>query len=82
MPQPFKPPALRPGDGVRVLSLASPVQEDRLRAGCAELARLGYVPLVDRASALAHESFFAGSAEDRLAVLKDAFGDSAPRAIF
>jgi muramoyltetrapeptide carboxypeptidase len=82
MPQPIKPPALRPGDAIRVLSLASPVQEDHLQAGCDELARLGYVPKVDRASALAHDSFFAGSSASRVAALKDAFSDPAIRAIF
>jgi muramoyltetrapeptide carboxypeptidase len=82
MPQAIKPPALRPGDAIRVASLASPVQEDHLQAGCDELARLGYVPKLDRASALAHESFFAGSTASRLAALKDALADTAARAIF
>jgi muramoyltetrapeptide carboxypeptidase len=82
MPQPSKPPALRHGDGIRVLSLASPVQEDHLEAGCRELARLGYVPKVDRGRALARESFFAGSAAERLAGLKEALADPDTRAIF
>jgi muramoyltetrapeptide carboxypeptidase len=82
MPQPLKPPALRSGDGIRVLSLASPVQDDHLQAGCNELARLGYSPKVDRTSVLAGESFFAGSAADRLAALKEALSDPATRAIF
>lgn len=82
MPQPIKPPALRPGDAIRVLSLASPVQEDHLQAGCDELARLGYVPKLDRASALAHESFFAGTSASRLTALKGALSDPGVRAIF
>jgi len=82
MPQALKPPALRHGDAIRVLSLASPVQEDHLQAGCDELARLGYVPKVDRATALARESYFAGPASGRLAALKDALSDPAVRAIF
>jgi muramoyltetrapeptide carboxypeptidase len=82
MPEPLKPPALRPGDAIRVLSPASPVQEDRLRKGCEELARLGYTPKVDPASALSHQSFFAGSTADRLAALQEAFADSATRAVF
>jgi muramoyltetrapeptide carboxypeptidase len=82
MPQPLKPPALRHGDGIRVLSLASPVQEDHLQAGCDELARLGYVPKVDRRSALAREGFFAGPAASRVAALKEALSDPATRAIF
>ncbi|MGD1210994.1 MAG: LD-carboxypeptidase [Candidatus Acidiferrales bacterium] len=82
MPQPFKPPALRPGDAIRVLSLASPVKEDSLQKGCDELVRLGYAPKIDRASALARDGFFAGSAADRLATLKQALSDPVARAIF
>lgn len=82
MPQPLKPSALRPGDPIRVLSLASPVQEAHLQAGCNELTRLGYAPKVDRASVLARDSFFAGSADDRLAALKEAFAEPMTRAIF
>ncbi|MBZ5695053.1 MAG: LD-carboxypeptidase [Acidobacteriia bacterium] len=82
MPELLKPPALRPGDAIRVLSPASPVQEERLRKGCEELARLGYTPKIDRASALSHQSFFAGSTSDRLAALKEAFADPATRAVF
>ena len=82
MRDPLKPKALRPGDGVCVLSLASPVQENSLQKGCDEIARLGYVPVVDKASVLAHESFFAGSSDDRLAALKAGLLDPRPRAIF
>jgi muramoyltetrapeptide carboxypeptidase len=82
MPQPVKPPALRLGDAIRVLSLASPVQADHLQAGMDELARLGFAPKVDRATALAHESFFAGPTASRLAALREALSDSSTRAIF
>jgi muramoyltetrapeptide carboxypeptidase len=82
MPQPLKPPALRPGDAIRVLSLASPVKEDSLQKGCHELTRLGYAPTIDPASALARDGFFAGSAADRFAALKQALSDPATRAIF
>lgn len=78
----LKPPALRPGDSIRVLSLASPVQIDHLQKGCEELVRLGYAPETDRASVLANEGFFAGSAADRLAALKEAFAEPSTRAIF
>jgi muramoyltetrapeptide carboxypeptidase len=82
MPPPLKPPALRPGDGIRVLSLASPVQLDHLQKGCEELVRLGYAPETDRASVLANEGFFAGSAANRLFALNGAFADASTRAIF
>jgi len=82
MPPPLKPLALRPGDQIRVLSVASPVQEDRLLQGCKELEGLGYRPQVDRKTALASESFFAGSKGDRAAALRGALSDPAARAIF
>jgi muramoyltetrapeptide carboxypeptidase len=82
MPQTLKPPALRPGDAIRVLSLASPVQADRLQKGSEELARLGYKPKVDSPSVRAHDGFFAGSAKDRLAALQNALCESDTHAIF
>ena len=82
MPQPLKPAALRPGDQIAVVSLASPVQEARLEKGCDELTALGYRPKFDRASVLAHESFFAGSQADRAAALRQALEDPENRAIF
>ena len=42
MPQTLKPPALEPENIVRIISLASPVDGNRLEAGSRELARLGY----------------------------------------
>jgi len=82
MPQAIKPSALRPGDQVRVLSLASPVQEDRLQKGCEEVTSLGFAPKVDSRTALARGGFFAGPTADRVAALRQAFGDPATRAIF
>ena len=81
MLHPLKPPALRPGDAVRVLSLASPVSEERLRRGCEELTRLGYVPKVDCPSVLAHESFFAGPAACRVRTFQGALRDPEVRGI-
>ena len=82
MPQPLKPHALRPGDAVRILSLASPVNADRAATGCEELKRLGYVPMVNRESVLASDGLFAGSAKERLAALLGSFADPETRAIF
>ena len=82
MSQALKPPALRQGDAIRVLSLASPVQEEHLDAGCKELERLGYAPKVDRETVLARESYFAGAAAGWLAALKNGFADPDVRAIF
>jgi muramoyltetrapeptide carboxypeptidase len=81
MPQPLKPPALRPGDAVRILSLASPVDGDSLKKGCEELERLGFAPKIDSPSALAHEVFFAGAASARVSAFKEALAEHASRAI-
>jgi len=77
-----KPRALRPGDGVRVLSLASPVQFDHLQKGCEELVRLGYAPETDSDSVLAQQGFFAGPAENRAAAFQQALAEPSTRAIF
>lgn len=81
MPAPLKPPALRPGDAVRILSLASPVDQSRVEAGLQELSRLGYTPEFDFAQILARVGFFAGSESDRVAALKQAFAEPGTRAI-
>lgn len=82
MPSPLKPPALRPGDAIRILSLASPVEESRVDAGCKELVRLGYAPRLDRTQVLARDGFFAGSVSDRRLALKAALVEPDTRAIF
>lgn len=82
MPQPLKPSALHSGDSIRVISLSSPVDEERLKRGCDELTQLGYALRVDRTSVLSRDGFFAGSTDLRIAALKDAFNETATRAIF
>jgi muramoyltetrapeptide carboxypeptidase len=82
MPQPLKPAALRPGDSIRILSLASPVQEARLQKGCDELTRLGYVCKIKREDVLASSGFFAGSTAARSGALKEALAENDTRAIF
>lgn len=82
IPRPTKPPALRPHDAVRVLSLASPVKPELLRKGCEEIARLGYMAKADDATTLARESYFAGSAACRHAALERALVETETRAIF
>jgi len=82
MPQPLKPPALRAGDAVCVLSLSSPVAEERLDRGVAEIERMGFAARVDREKVLARDGFFAGATHERLAALNDALGESGTRGIF
>jgi len=81
MPQPLKPRALRSGDAIRVLSVSSPVAQERVKSGCDELARLGYAPKLDRDEVLAKQGFFAGSAESRCSALKAALAEKDTQAI-
>jgi muramoyltetrapeptide carboxypeptidase len=82
MPQALKPEALRAGDSVRILSLSSPVKESRLQLGLQEIARLGYSPKFDPERVLVRGDFFAGSAAERGAALKEALTESSTRGIF
>lgn len=82
MPPPFKPPALRPGDAVRILSVASPVEEDAFDEGCDEIEHLGFLPKFDGAAVLARDGFFAGSLASRLAAFKESLAERDSRAIF
>jgi muramoyltetrapeptide carboxypeptidase len=81
MSSPLKPPGLRPGDMIRVLSLSSPVEEASLHKGCDEITRLGFQTAVDRDAVLAREGFFAGSISRRVKCLESAFADGSTRAI-
>lgn len=81
MPAAFKPPPLEQGDAVRIVAPASPVEEEALRRGCAELERIGYRPQWDP-RVLARQAYFAGSAEERLAKLVFAFEEENSHAVF
>ena len=82
MPQALKPRALKSGDVVRLLSLASPIKEDLFRLGCEELSHLGFKPEFDEAAVLARTGTFAGPAEARFAQLKKALAEPATCALF
>ena len=82
MPQALKPEALRPGDAVRILSLASPVDPARLQRGVEEIARLGYKAKFDPERVLARGDFFAGSPAQRGTALKEALTETSTRGIF
>lgn len=80
MPKAVKPPALIPGSAIRIIAPASPIDEARLGKGCDELAWLGYAPRWDP-RVLARQGYFAGSVEERLAVLEAALADPSAAAI-
>ena len=73
---------MRPGDAIRVLSLASPVEKCLVEKGRAELQRLGYSVMFDDQSVLARDGYFAGSTAARLAALKSALVEPQSDAIF
>lgn len=81
MPAPCKPPALKTGDEVCVISPSSPVEPDTLQKGCEELFRLGF-PAGYSSAAVGRDGFFAGSHEMRLAALEGALADTKCGAIF
>src|ERR1700734_580681 len=82
MPQALKPPPLQAGDAVRILSIASPVAEARLRAGAEEIGKLAFRALRDDQRTLAPGDFFAGTAAERGAALKEALTETNTRGIF
>ena len=69
----IKPPALAPGDLVRVISPASPADRHALGRGIAELERLGYH--VRTGAAMQPDGYFAGSVLRRKAELESALID-------
>ncbi len=81
MPNAVKPSALRPGDAIRVIASASPVDADRLHAGITELEKLGFAARHDP-RLFERDGFFAGSAESRRRELMDALREPDTRAIF
>ncbi|MGH9816772.1 MAG: S66 peptidase family protein [Candidatus Acidiferrales bacterium] len=81
MPSPLKPPALKAGAVVRVISPSSPVDEGALEAGRKELARLGFEPVVAD-GARARHGFFAGSHASRWEGLTGAFGDKSVNGVW
>jgi muramoyltetrapeptide carboxypeptidase len=76
-----KPPRLRPGDLIGVVSPAAAVQAEVLQRGCVELERLGFSVRVGE-HALDHHRFLAGTDLDRAHELTAMFRDPDVRAIF
>lgn len=76
-----KPPRLRRGDLIGVVSPAAAVEAAALRRGCEALERLGFAVRVG-AHALARHRFLAGTDQERADELVSMFHDPAVRAIF
>jgi muramoyltetrapeptide carboxypeptidase len=82
MRTPLKPTALKSGDAVRLVSLASPIKEHLLQQGAEEIQRLGLRPEVDERAVLARTGTFAGPASDRFAALKQGLTEPHTSALF
>jgi muramoyltetrapeptide carboxypeptidase len=77
----LKPPRLRPGDRVGVVTPASPCPAEELRAGCAVLESFGLQVTVDAGTEY-HLRYLAGSDEERAARLSESFADKTLKALF
>src|SRR2546423_7207020 len=80
VPVPLRPPALRPGDTVRLVSPSGPTRPERVARGVDLLTGWGLRVEVS-ANAYARTGFLAGPDADRLADLNGALADPAVRAV-
>ena len=77
----LKPPRLRPGDRVGLVTPASPCPAEELRAGCAVLGKFGLQVTVDVGTDY-HLRYLAGSDKERAARLSESFADETLKALF
>ncbi len=70
----IKPPALKPGDHIAIVSPASSFDRGEFERGVAEIRRLGYEPVYDE-SVFDTSMFTSGSAEVRAAAFTRAWSD-------
>jgi muramoyltetrapeptide carboxypeptidase len=73
-------PALKPGDRVAIVSPASPFAREEFDAGVAELARLGFEPVVDE-RVFARRQYVSGPADLRASHLSDVWSDPSIAAV-
>ena len=76
----IKPRALKPGDGIAVVSPASSFDRDEFDRGVAEIKRLGYEPVYDE-SVFERSLFTSGSADVRAEAFKRAWANPAVAAL-
>ena len=69
-----RPVAWRPGDHIALVSPASPFPRDAFDRGCAELQRLGFVPVFDE-DVFAKDTFLSGSTDLRAGAVARALAD-------
>jgi muramoyltetrapeptide carboxypeptidase len=77
----LKPPAVRPGARVAIVSPASPFSREEFDRGVGQLRRLGYEPTYDEDVFARSSGYLSGSAELRAAAFSRAWSDSAVAAL-
>jgi muramoyltetrapeptide carboxypeptidase len=80
VPEPLKPPALRPGDRVGIIAPASNVDSAHLQQGIASLERMGY-EAVHQPGILDQDLYFAGTPHRRLREFHEMFTRNDVKAI-
>jgi len=71
----LKPPAVEPGAAIGIVAPASFAKSERIDQGLAQLRSQGFTPLVSKNALERGPLFFAGSLEQRLEDLHQAFAD-------
>lgn len=77
----LKPPAVLPGSRIMIVSPASSAQPERITRGIEALRALGYDAIASEHAYGKHPPYFAGTVEERLADLHQAFADPTVAAI-
>src|SRR5476651_1459969 len=77
----LKPPAVRPGARIAIVSPASPFARQDFDRGVAELRRLGYEPVWDEDVFASTGIYLSGSAELRAAAFSRAWSDPSIHAL-
>jgi muramoyltetrapeptide carboxypeptidase len=77
----LKPPRLRSGDRIAIVSPASPFQRDEFDKGVAELRRLGFEPVFDDRVFARHGGYLSGAGAVRARAFLDAWRDPLVRAL-
>ena len=76
-----KPPALNPGDRIRLVAPASPFDKRKLARGCRIIERMGFVPVVDRRE-FSRRGFLAGDDQARASRLRRALLEDDSQAVW
>ncbi len=80
-PHPLKPPALKPGARIAIVSPASAANPDRVHTGVSHLRSLGFEPILFPHALASGPLYYAGTIAERLADLHAAFADPTIAAI-